>query len=170
MEWSHIRWSSGWTVGRFFAETVVKSLEQAPQETAQGLKPVRVPRSTWSMSYGLVLGSPAKSRELDLMVLMSHFQLEIFFDSLLHQPTFCQLPGKKQWKHRMNHRHPDLSAPSHPSDPSVMEADSFAMMIFLQWLNRKLFHSLKPASLFIWTMYEIFPGHIFKNWLYSVSL
>jgi len=34
-----------------------------------------------SLSYGLVLGSPARSRELDSMILMGPFQLEIFYDS-----------------------------------------------------------------------------------------
>ena len=35
-----------------------------------------------SWSYGLVLGSPARSRELDLMVLMGPFQLEICYGSV----------------------------------------------------------------------------------------
>lgn len=65
---------------KFFTETLVKSLEQAPKGSGQDLKPVRVPRNTWSMSYGLVLCSSAKTRELDLMVLMCPFQLEIFCD------------------------------------------------------------------------------------------
>lgn len=48
---------------RFFTETVFKSVEQAFQGSGQGLKPVTVTRRTWSMSYGLVVGSPTKSRE-----------------------------------------------------------------------------------------------------------
>uniref|UniRef100_A0A8C4V756 DNA helicase n=1 Tax=Falco tinnunculus TaxID=100819 RepID=A0A8C4V756_FALTI len=47
-----------------------QSLAQAPQGSGHGTKPVR--------SYGLVLGSPARSRELGL-ILMGPFQLEIFY-------------------------------------------------------------------------------------------
>lgn len=38
--------------------------------------------SSWiTQSYDLVLGSPARSRELDSINLMSFFQLETFYDS-----------------------------------------------------------------------------------------
>jgi len=37
-----------------------------------------------SSTRGLVLGSPARSRELDCGILMGPFQLEIFYDSTQH--------------------------------------------------------------------------------------
>ena len=36
---------------------------------------------------GLVLGSPARSRELDSMSLMGPFQLEMFYDCMIVSPT-----------------------------------------------------------------------------------
>ena len=35
------------------------------------------------MSYGLALGSPARNRQLDSMIVMGPFQLEIFCDSIM---------------------------------------------------------------------------------------
>ena len=39
-----------------------------------------------SESYGLVLGSPVRSRELESMILTGPFQLEIFYDSMIRVP------------------------------------------------------------------------------------
>ena len=60
-----------------------RSLEQAPQGSGHDTKPVRVQGASRqrSQSYGLVLGSPARSRELDSMILMGPLQLKILYDS-----------------------------------------------------------------------------------------
>jgi len=59
-----------------------RSLEQAPQGSGHSPEPVRVQGMSGqcSYSYGLVLGSPESSRELDSMILMGSFQLMIFYD------------------------------------------------------------------------------------------
>ena len=59
------------------------SLEQAPQELFMppSVSEFKEQRDDSLKSYGLVLGSPVRSRELDLMILMGSFQLEIFYES-----------------------------------------------------------------------------------------
>lgn len=44
-----------------------------------------------SLSYGLVLESPVRSRELDLSILMSPFQLEIYCDSVIRKSVATEL-------------------------------------------------------------------------------
>lgn len=46
------------------------------------------PRSTCSYSYGLVLGSPVRNKELGLMILTGPFQIEIYHGSMKN----CPLP------------------------------------------------------------------------------
>jgi len=63
-----------------------------------------------SQSYDLVLGSPARSRELDSMMLMGPFQLDIFYESMISTSEvffgrkifqYChgltRQPGTKHW-------------------------------------------------------------------------
>lgn len=68
-----------------------RSLEQAPRGSAHSTKPGRVRGASGpcSGSYGLVLGGPARSRELDL-IHMGHSQLEMFCDAV--KLLWCRLP------------------------------------------------------------------------------
>ena len=68
------------------------SLAQPRQGSAHdGTKPVRVQGASGpcSWSYGLSLGSPVRSRELDLMMLMGPFQLERFCGSKCSRHAAC---------------------------------------------------------------------------------
>lgn len=58
-------------------------MEQAPQGSGHRTKPVRVQGTSGQHSepYGLLLGSPARSRKMDLVILIIPFQLETFYDS-----------------------------------------------------------------------------------------
>jgi len=62
----------------------ITQVEQAPQGSSHGTKPVRVQGASGqcSWSYSLALGSPARSTVLDSMTLVGPLQLEIFYDSM----------------------------------------------------------------------------------------
>lgn len=77
---------------RFFAKRVVGHWNRLPREKVTAM-PVRVQRTSERhfLSYVLVLGSPVRSRELELIILMESFQLEIFSDSMII------LQGKQVW-------------------------------------------------------------------------
>jgi len=64
---------------RFFTERVVDHCNRLPREavTAPSLSQFKECRDD-AESYGLVLGSPARSMKLDSMILMGPFQLGIF--------------------------------------------------------------------------------------------
>jgi len=76
---------------RFFTERVVGHWNRLPGSSGHGTKPVRLQGASGqcSSSYGLVLGSPARNRELDSMILLGPFQLEIFCDSMIN--PFCNM-------------------------------------------------------------------------------
>ena len=64
-----------------------QSLEQVPHGSGNGTKAVEVQGASGQCCqlYRLVLGRPARNRELDSMTLMSPFQLKIFYDSMILQ-------------------------------------------------------------------------------------
>lgn len=61
----------------------MRALEQRSGHSSK-LDRVEGVSGQYSQSYGLVLGSPATSRELDSMILMGPCQLEIFYNSILY--------------------------------------------------------------------------------------
>lgn len=59
-------------------------IEQASQGIASGYKSESQEHlSNSSLSFGFVSESPGRSRQLDLMILMSPFQLEIYYNSVI---------------------------------------------------------------------------------------
>lgn len=83
IEWSCIEGSSDWTPGKDSSLRGWLVTGPVTQGSGRGTKPVRVwgaPR--WhSQPYSLVLGSPVRGRELELMTLMAPFIIEILCDS-----------------------------------------------------------------------------------------
>lgn len=69
------------------------SLEQGPQGSGHGTRPVRVQEEygRCSESYGLVSGSPARNRGLDLVIFMGPFQLETMYDSIWICHQHCRV-------------------------------------------------------------------------------
>lgn len=70
---------------RCFTERVFGHWNVIPEDSGHGTKPVRIQgASGWcSQVYGLVLGRPARSGELDLVILMDPFQPEILYDPMI---------------------------------------------------------------------------------------
>ena len=60
-------------------------MEHVPQGSGHGTKLNRVQEVSGqhSQMYGLILGGPVWSQELDLVILMGPFLLRIFCDSLI---------------------------------------------------------------------------------------
>lgn len=80
MEWSSIRVNSDLTLGK-------GSSLRGWSVTGKGSPGHQAPssRSMWTMSksHGLVLDSPVRSWELNVVILMNPFQFEIFCDSMI---------------------------------------------------------------------------------------
>ena len=68
---------------RFFAERVVGHWNRLPRKVFVAPSLSEFKECLDNVSYGLVLESPVRSRELDSMILMGPFQLEIFYDSVI---------------------------------------------------------------------------------------
>ena len=70
---------------RFLTERVVGHWNRLPRAvvTAPNLSELKEHLDD-ALSRDLVLGSPVRSRELDSMILLGPFQLEIFYDSMIN--------------------------------------------------------------------------------------
>lgn len=84
IEWSCFEGSSDWIPRKYSFLREWSVTAAVTQGSGQGTKPVRVQGAPgWhSEPYSLMLGSPVRSRECDLMILMGPFILEIFSDSI----------------------------------------------------------------------------------------
>ena len=83
MAWNCKRGRSRWIVGEDSSWGGGKALEQAPQHSGHSRKLNEVQESgQCSQTYGLILGCPTCSQELDLLILMGPFQLRIFYDPM----------------------------------------------------------------------------------------
>lgn len=82
MEWSYVRRSWDWTLREDSSLrwwSVTGTCSPGKWSRHQGCQ---TSRSVWTMLlvFGLILGTSESNRDLDSMILIGHFQLELFYD------------------------------------------------------------------------------------------